>query len=90
MRWEGVSEFVCVAEYESFTRGAKALGISTAQASRQISALEQRLKIKLLYRTTRKVSLTEEGRVFYRRCGLSLQSQKQVYLHSKQAKQDRL
>ncbi|MDN5619803.1 MAG: LysR family transcriptional regulator [Psychrobacter sp.] len=68
MRWEGISEFVCVAEYESFTRGAKALGISTAQVSRQISALEQRLKIKLLYRTTRKVSLTEEGRVFYQHC----------------------
>ncbi|AOY43597.1 MULTISPECIES: LysR family transcriptional regulator [unclassified Psychrobacter] len=68
MRWEGISEFVCVAEYGSFTRAAKALGISTAQVSRQISALEQRLKIKLLYRTTRKVSLTEEGRVFYQHC----------------------
>ncbi len=68
MRWEGISEFVCVAEYGSFTRAAKALGISTAQVSRQISALEERLKIKLLYRTTRKVSLTEEGRVFYQHC----------------------
>ena len=68
MRWDGISEFVYVAEYESFTRGAKALGISTAQVSRQISALEQRLNIKLLYRTTRKVSLTEEGRVFYQHC----------------------
>ncbi len=68
MRWDGISEFVYVAEYESFTRGAKALGISTAQVSRQISALEKRLNIKLLYRTTRKVSLTEEGRVFYQHC----------------------
>ncbi|HCT72725.1 MULTISPECIES: LysR family transcriptional regulator [Psychrobacter] len=68
MRWDGISEFVYVAEYESFTRAAKALGISTAQVSRQISALEQRLNIKLLYRTTRKVSLTEEGRVFYQHC----------------------
>ncbi|MDX2373975.1 LysR family transcriptional regulator [Psychrobacter sp. PP-21] len=68
MRWEGISEFVCVAEYESFTQGAKTLGISTAQVSRQISALEQRLNIKLLYRTTRRVSLTEEGRVFYQHC----------------------
>ncbi|MGP4863671.1 LysR family transcriptional regulator [Psychrobacter sp. T6-5] len=68
MRWEGISEFVCVAEYESFTRAAKTLGISTAQVSRQISALEERLNIKLLYRTTRKVSLTEEGRVFYQHC----------------------
>ena len=68
MRWEGISEFVCVAEYESFTRAARTLGISTAQVSRQISALEERLNIKLLYRTTRKVSLTEEGRMFYQHC----------------------
>ena len=68
MRWDGISEFVYVAEYESFTRAAKELGVSTAQVSRQISALEKRLNIKLLYRTTRKVSLTEEGRVFYHHC----------------------
>ena len=68
MRWDGISEFVYVAEYESFTRAAKELGISTAQVSRQISALEKRLNSKLLYRTTRKVSLTEEGRVFYQHC----------------------
>ena len=68
MRWDGISEFVYVAEYESFTRAAKELGVSTAQVSRQISALEKRLNIKLLYRTTRKVSLTEEGRVFYQHC----------------------
>lgn len=68
MRWDGISEFVYVAEYESFTRAAKVLGVSTAQVSRQISALEKRLNIKLLYRTTRKVSLTEEGRVFYQHC----------------------
>lgn len=68
MRWDGISEFVYVAEYESFTRAAKELGISTAQVSRQISALEKRLNIKLLYRTTRKVSLSEEGRVFYQHC----------------------
>lgn len=68
MRWDGISEFVYVAEYENFTRAAKELGISTAQVSRQISALEKRLNIKLLYRTTRKVSLTEEGRVFYQHC----------------------
>lgn len=44
------------------------MAISTAQVSRQISALEKRLNIKLFYRTTRKVSLTEEGRVFYQHC----------------------
>lgn len=68
MQWEGISEFVNVAENESFTLAAKKMTISTAQVSRQISALEKRLNIKLFYRTTRKVSLTEEGRIFYQHC----------------------
>lgn len=68
MKWEGISEFVHVAETESFTQAAKKLAISTAQVSRQISALEKRLNIKLFYRTTRKVSLTQEGQVFYQHC----------------------
>lgn len=66
--WEGVTEFVAVAETGSFTAASKRLGISTAQVSRQISALENRLSTKLFYRTTRKVSLTEEGTVYYRHC----------------------
>ena len=68
MQWAGISEFVYVAENESFTLAAKKLAISTAHVSRQISALEKRLNIKLFYRTTRKVTLTEEGRVFYQHC----------------------
>jgi len=68
MKWEGISEFVFVAENESFTQASKKMAISTAQVSRQISALEKRLNIKLFYRTTRKVSLTEEGSVFYQHC----------------------
>jgi len=68
MQWEGISEFVYVAENESFTQASKKMAISTAQVSRQISALEKRLNIKLFYRTTRKVSLTEEGSVFYQHC----------------------
>ena len=68
MQWDGISEFVYVAENESFTLASKKLAISTAQVSRQITALEIRLNIKLFYRTTRKVSLTEEGRIFYQHC----------------------
>ena len=88
MKWDGISEFVYVAEYESFTKAAKKIGISTAQVSRQVSALEQRLNIKLLYRTTRKVSLTEEGNVFYQHCrgvldGLDAAEQAVTHLQSK-------
>lgn len=66
--WEGVSEFVAVAEADTFTAAAKRLGISTAQVSRQVSALESRLSTKLFYRTTRKVSVTEAGQIYYQHC----------------------
>ncbi|MBL4909775.1 MAG: LysR family transcriptional regulator [Alteromonadaceae bacterium] len=68
MQWQGINEFVAVTETESFTQAAKQLKLSTAQVSRQVSTLEKRLNIKLLYRTTRKVSLTQEGNVFYQHC----------------------
>lgn len=67
-QWQGITEFVAVAEYNSFTLAAKYLAISTAQVSRQINALEQRLGVKLLHRTTRQVSLSQEGQVFYQHC----------------------
>lgn len=68
VRWEGITEFVAVAETESFTAAAKRLGTSVANISRQIQALENRLSTKLFHRTTRKVSATEEGNVFYQHC----------------------
>ena len=68
MQWQGISEFVFVAEAESFTLAAKKLTLSTAQVSRQITALEKRLNVKLFYRTTRNVSLTQEGALFYQHC----------------------
>ncbi|MCU4676390.1 LysR family transcriptional regulator [Catenovulum sp. 2E275] len=68
MQWHGISEFVAVAETNSFTLAAKKLALSTAQVSRQINALEKRLGIKLLYRTTRHVSLTDEGQIYYHNC----------------------
>src|SRR5690606_25601576 len=66
--WVGVTEFVAVAETESFTRAARRLGISTAQVSRQVSALEARLATKLFHRTTRKVSVTEAGQIYFQHC----------------------
>lgn len=68
MKWEGLSEFVAVAEHRSFTFAAKNLRLSTAQVSRQVNALEKRLRVKLFHRTTRKVALTEEGHLYYVHC----------------------
>lgn len=66
--WEGVSEFVAVADTFSFTAAASKLKTSTAQVSRKVSALEERLAVKLLNRTTRKVTLTEAGQIYYQQC----------------------
>ncbi|MFT7404429.1 LysR substrate-binding domain-containing protein [Zhongshania sp.] len=71
--WDGVSEFVAVAETASFTAAAKRLRLSVAQISRQVAGLEARLKVKLFYRTTRRVTLTEAGGVYYRHCSHALE-----------------
>ncbi len=68
VNWEGIVEFVAVAETHSFTSAAKKLSTSVAQVSRRVSALEERLAVKLLNRTTRKVSLTEAGQIYFHQC----------------------
>jgi DNA-binding transcriptional LysR family regulator len=63
-----ISVFVRVADAKSFTVAAKRLGMSPSAASKSVSRLEQRLGVRLLNRTTRVVSLTEDGSTFYERC----------------------
>lgn len=53
--------FAHVAQHRSFTRAAAEMGVSRAALSQNLKALEKRLNVKLLYRTTRDMSLTEEG-----------------------------
>jgi DNA-binding transcriptional LysR family regulator len=53
--------FVNVAELGSFARAASHIGISRAVTTRQVLALEDRLGVRLMYRTTRRLSLTEAG-----------------------------
>lgn len=67
-RNEHPSEFVAVAETHSFTAAANKLATSVAQVSRRISTLEERLAVKLFNRTTRKVTLTEAGHVYFQQC----------------------
>lgn len=52
----------------SFVRAAESLDISKAAMSRYVADLEERLGVRLLHRTTRKLALTEEGRAFHVRC----------------------
>lgn len=66
--WDGFDEFIAVASASSFTVGARAMGVSTTHVSRAVRALEVRLQTQLLNRTTRKVSLTDAGRIFLDHC----------------------
>ena len=56
-----MSVFVAVAEEEGFAGGARRLGMSPPAVTRSIAALEARLGVKLLHRTTRFVRVTEAG-----------------------------
>ena len=60
--------FARVVETKSFTAAAQQLGLPKSTVSRKISQLEERLGVRLLQRTTRKLNLTEVGQAYYERC----------------------
>jgi DNA-binding transcriptional LysR family regulator len=60
--------FARVVDFGSYTAAAEALGLQTSKLSRRVGALESELGVRLLNRTTRKLSLTEAGRTFHRHC----------------------
>lgn len=65
----GASElaiFAAVVEENSFSGAAKKTGLSKTVVSKKVSALEKGLNTQLLYRTTRKLSLTDAGRLLYK------------------------
>lgn len=67
-RWEGIEEYICVVESGSFTAAADRLGVSKSYVSKQVSLLEDRLGVRLLQRTTRRLTLTEIGNTFFAYC----------------------
>jgi DNA-binding transcriptional LysR family regulator len=64
----GVVGFVRTVEAGSFAGAAKKLGITPVAVSKNVQRLERHLGVRLLQRSTRKLSLTEEGRLYYERC----------------------
>ncbi len=67
-RFLEMQTFSAVIDAGSFVKAADGLAMSKAAVSRYVGDLEARLGVRLLHRTTRRLSLTEEGRVFYARC----------------------
>lgn len=60
--------FAQVVENGSFSRAARKLKIANSSVTKRIQALESRLGVRLLLRSTRRLQLTEEGRALYQRC----------------------
>lgn len=63
----GFEEFVTIVDRGSVTAAAEALGLPRPTVSKRLARLEERLGIRLLHRTTRRVNLTKEGALFYER-----------------------
>lgn len=60
--------FVAVVEAENLSEVARQMRLSVSSVSKHVAALEESMETALLYRTTRKMSVTKAGREFYERC----------------------
>lgn len=73
-----IAAFIAAVDTGSFTRASASVGLSRSAIGKSISRLESQLGVRLLNRTTRQLSLTDEGRVMYQRCKLILQDLEEV------------
>lgn len=67
-RLNGVAVFVAVVEAGSFALAAQRLAVTRSAIAKTIARVEQRLKVRLFNRTTRRQSLTDDGHAYYERC----------------------
>ncbi|MFM0616311.1 LysR family transcriptional regulator [Paraburkholderia nemoris] len=66
--FDGIPEFTLSAQLESFTAAAIQLGVTSSAVGKSVTRLETRLGVKLLHRTTRKLTLTNEGEAYLGTC----------------------
>ncbi len=77
--------FLRSAQYQSFSEAARQLSMSPSAVSRAVARLEEDLGIRLLQRTTRSLTLTEDGTKYYQRCQQILDELEAVELEVKQS-----
>ncbi|MCH2108243.1 MAG: LysR family transcriptional regulator [Polyangiaceae bacterium] len=66
--------FIEVVKARSFTGAGKKLGVPKSSVSRKVTALEERLGVQLLQRTTRRLSLSHEGEIYFERAAKALEA----------------
>ena len=81
-----IAVFTEVVRQGGFAGAARVLGITGSAVSKQIQNLEHDLKVKLLNRTTRRVSVTEEGAIFFDRASRALEDLKEAEEHINEMK----
>ena len=64
----GIHAFVHAAQRGSYVAAAEHLGLSASAVGKSVARLEDRLGVRLLNRSTRRISLSNEGALFYERC----------------------
>jgi len=69
---DGVFVFVETVKAGSFARAAERLSVTRSAVGKTITRLEERLRVRLFHRTTRALSLTEDGRIYYESCQRAL------------------
>lgn len=86
-KFAGIMEFVQVVERGSFTSASNILGVSKSHISKQVTQLEDRLKTRLIQRSTRKLRLTDEGEHYYKHCSLAITDLENVAMELGQHRQ---
>jgi DNA-binding transcriptional LysR family regulator len=71
--------FASVVQYGGFSAAARTTGVEKTRLSRRIAALEKRLGVRLLQRTTRALALTEAGQRFFERCVATVEGAQAAY-----------
>jgi DNA-binding transcriptional LysR family regulator len=67
MSGAGFEEFVSIVDHRSLTAAAEALGVPRPTVSKRLARLEERLGVRLIHRTTRRMTLTKQGELLYER-----------------------
>lgn len=77
-KFERIAAFIDVVEENGFAAAARKQGVSTAAISRLVARLETDLKVELLKRSTRQISLTPVGATYYQQCKQALEGLKEA------------